>query len=126
MRSLRLTRILWAGLLAGCTGPFVCTDVGCPDQLIVRFDRAPTGAYRVEAFPDGQAEPRVVECATAAACGGGAVFVDLVAERVTLRVAAQAGTVTREVQPRYEGGYPNGRSCGAACRVATVTLPFPS
>ena len=113
-----------AGLLAGCTPFGACTLIGCEDGLSVRFDRAPAGAFRIEASVPNDPRQYAIDCADAATCM--MMFPGLVAERVTVRVISQAGTHTQEFQPRYEKLYPNGRRCGPACRQATVTVQLPA
>ena len=117
---------LLLGLFLGCSGPLVCTEIGCDDGLVVRFDRTPTGAFRVEAQGDGADPPAVFECADTSRCPPSAFFPGLVAERVTVRVTTPEGTVAQQFTPKYERQYPNGRSCGAACRQAHVTVRLPS
>lgn len=124
MRFTTLLQTTAVILLGGCNAlPTACTLIGCEDALIVRFDEAPTGAYRVEAIPASGAAPSVVECAADQACAP-IRFADFTAETVTLRVTTAAGTQSRQFQPNYESQYPNGRDCGAACKVATVTFTF--
>lgn len=121
IRSLLLSAS--AALVAGCS-PFIsCTLMGCENGLIVRFDRTPTGPFRIEAIVANQAQPQVIDCADAANCH--LIFRDLLAEQVTLRVTAQGATSTQSFQPRYEALYPNGRECGPSCRQATVTYSLP-
>jgi hypothetical protein len=108
-------------LLAACNPVVqVCTEIGCDDALVVRLDRAPAGAYRVEAIVPGAA-PAVFECGAGETCPA-AYFPGLVAERVTIRVTTSAGVRTQEFTPAYAAEYPNGRGCPAACRKATVTV----
>ena len=109
-----------AALLAGCIPTGACTLIGCHDGLAVRFDRAPAGAFRIEATVPNDPAQHAIDCADAATCFP--IFRDLVAEQVTLRVITQQGTRTQEFQPRYEDQYPNGRRCGPSCRQATVTF----
>lgn len=122
MRSASMLRGLAVVLLAACN-PVVqmCTEMGCDDALVVRFDRAPAGAYRVEAITAPGAAPAVFECGAGETCPA-AYFPGLVAERVTIRVTTSAGVRTQEFTPDYEPEYPNGRSCPAACQQATVTV----
>lgn len=86
----------------------------------VRLDRAPAGAYRVEAIAAGAA-PAVFECGAGETCPA-AYFPGLVAETVTIRVMTSAGVRTQAFTPEYQPEYPNGRGCPAACRQATVTV----
>jgi hypothetical protein len=111
------------GLLAGC-GPFVCTEIGCDDGLVVQLDPAPVGAFRVEAQAEGQSSPAVFNCPEGSRCPS-AFFPGLVTDQVTVRVTTAAGTATQQFRPQYEKQYPNGRACGAACRQATVTVRLP-
>jgi hypothetical protein len=113
-----------AALLAGCIPTGACTLIGCFDGLSVRFSRAPTGPFRIEAtVPNGSAV-QPIDCADASNCE--LIFRDLVAEQVTLRLITAAGTITQQFEPRYENLYPNGRRCGPSCRQATVTLQLPA
>jgi hypothetical protein len=125
--AMRLRSILFsatAALLAGCTPFGACTLIGCEDGLSVQFDRAPAGAFRIEAnAPDDPAQ-YAIDCADAATCM--MMFPGLVAEQVTIRVITQQGTHTQEFQPRYDEVHPNGRGCGPACRQATVTVQLPA
>lgn len=121
IRSLLLSAT--AALVAGCSPVISCTLIGCENGLAVRFDRTPTGPFRIEAIVPNEAEARVIDCPDVVNCH--LLFRDLVADQVTLRVTTQAGTSTRTFQPRYEELYPNGRRCGPACRQATVTYQLP-
>jgi hypothetical protein len=129
MRVPRFVAPVLALLLAGCqafVGPLACTDVGCPNGLTVRFDRPPAGAYRIEVVPDHDpALARTLDCPAAEMCGPAAFVGDFFAESVTLRVTTAAGTTTRQVRPRFQPVYPNGRRCGAACSQAEVTVRLP-
>lgn len=111
-------------LLAGCIPVVACTEIGCDDGLVVRFDRAPVGAFRVEAVVPGTPDEYAFDCPGAGECL--TTFHGLVAERVTVRVITSRGTFTQEFQPRYQDVYPNGRRCPAACRQATVTFQLPA
>jgi hypothetical protein len=113
-----------AALLSGCMPITSCTLIGCDDGLAVRFNRPPVGAFRVEATVPNDPTVAAIDCADAATCM--VRFPDLVAEQVTLRLITSQGTVTQQFQPRYENEYPNGRSCGPACRQATVTFQLPA
>jgi hypothetical protein len=112
-----------AALLAGCTPLGTCTLIGCDDGLSVRFSRPPAGAFRLEATVPSDPTVQAIDCTDASTCL--LMFPDLVAEQVTLRLITAQGTVTQQVQPRYEDVYPNGRGCGPACRQATVTFQLP-
>jgi hypothetical protein len=114
-----------AGVLLASCSPVVhaCTEIGCDDALVVRFDRAPAGAFRVEAITAPGAAPAVFECAAGDTCPA-AYFPGVEAERVTIRVTTSAGTRSQEFAPEYQDQYPNGRRCGAVCRQATVTFPL--
>jgi hypothetical protein len=121
IRSLLLSAT--AALLAGCLPTGACTLIGCHDGLSVQLSRPPAGAFRLEATVPDDPTVQAIDCADAATCL--LMFPDLVAEQVTLRLITGQGTVTQQVQPRYENLYPNGRRCGPSCRQATVTLQLP-
>ncbi|HEX6042429.1 hypothetical protein [Longimicrobium sp.] len=124
MRISPLGKVAVAVLLAGCQGiTHACTLAACTNGLNVQLSRAPTGPYRVEAFPDGSPNSVVFDCDAAAMCQG-AWFEGMEASRVTLRVTIGETTTTHEVTPRYETVYPNGRSCPGRCRQATVMVPL--
>jgi hypothetical protein len=124
-RRMRLTSVIPATavlLLASCNPlAYDCTLMACQDGLNVRFDRAPAGAYRVEAFAGDSPNPQVFDCTDATMCPT-ATFSGLVADRVTIRVTTAGATYTQEFSPRYETVYPNGRKCGGRCSQATVTV----
>lgn len=118
---MRAVLLLGLGLLGGCA----CTDVGCVDGLSVGFDRPPTTPFRVEVLAADRHAPRVFECPDPALCPSRAFFF-LTTDQVTIRVSSGTGVVERTVRPSYRPVYPNGRGCGAACRQASVRVPFPA
>lgn len=122
MRTRSLVLSAASALLAGCLPSSACTDVGCEDGLVVRFDRPPEGAFRVEAAVPGDPREHAFDCPATGECL--MMFGGLVAERVTVRVITAQGTRTQDFQPEYRGVYPNGRRCGPACRQATITFPL--
>lgn len=113
-----------AALTAGCTPFGACTLIGCDNGLSVEFNRAPEGAFRLEATVPGDPTVHAIDCASASTCMP--MFSGLVAEQVTIRLITQQGTVTQQFQPEYDTLYPNGRRCGPACEQATVTLQLPA
>jgi hypothetical protein len=113
-----------AALLAGCTPIGSCTLIGCENGLAVRFSRPPAGAFRIEATVPNDPTVHTIDCTDAATCL--AMFPDLVAAHVTLRLITAQATLTQEFQPRYQDLYPNGRRCGPACTQATVTFQLPA
>jgi hypothetical protein len=110
-----------------------CTLIGCIDQLVVEVAPRPTGAFGVTAT-DAADSVQTARCESATACRDGPGTADSVAlvhlrattGAVRIRITDGAGRVT-EVQsaPAYEGVYPNGRQCAAACRVARVRVRWP-
>lgn len=122
MRTTPRLRAAAAVLLAGCQSiTHACTLAACTDALNVRFDRLPTGPYRVEAFADGSPNGQVFDCADPALCQG-AFFTGMKASRVTLHVTTGGVTYTQDFTPVYQAVYPNGRSCPGRCQQATVTI----
>lgn len=113
-----------AALTAGCTPTIACTLIGCSNGLSVEFNRAPEGAFRLEATVPNDPTVHAIDCASASTCM--LMFPELVAEQVTIRLITQQGTITQQFQPEYETLYPNGRRCGPACEQATVTLQLPA
>lgn len=112
---MRVLAPLALAFLAGC----VCTDIGCPDGVSVRLQDAPQGPYTVELIPSS-GPAQVVECDGAGPCS--LFFEHVDADRATVVVTSQAGTVERDVRLHFEQQYPNGRLCGAACSYARVTV----
>ena len=113
--------------LAGCeaiTGGG-CTLIGCINGLGVKLDDPPAGAFRIEVrSPGGGAATYSVNCASAVQCGGGrAYFADYMPPQVEITVVSDAGSVKRQVEPRYVESRPNGDGCGPVCRQATVSAP---
>lgn len=110
-----------------------CTLIGCEDQLIVEVAPRPKGAFRVTATDAADSVQRA-RCDSVTACSAGPDTADSVAVvrfepttgAVRIRITDGAGRST-ELQsvPTYEGVYPNGRQCGAACRVARVRVRWP-
>ena len=124
---MRLRTLLYsatAAFMAGCTPFGACTLIGCDNGLSVRFNRAPEGAFRIEATAPNDPTVHAIDCASADTCM--MMFPGLVAEQVTVRVITQQGTVTQQFQPDYDKLYPNGRRCGPACEQATVTVQLPA
>jgi hypothetical protein len=126
MRLRSYTAFVGLLLLASCNVlPTACTLMGCTSGVNVTFNRQP-GPYRVEALVEGS-PPVVFECAPASACTSvSSAFLPVVADEVTIRVTTPSGTVTQQVRPEYEPMYPNGRSCGAVCEQASVTIQLPA
>lgn len=110
-------------LLAGCNAiALACTEIGCDNGLVVRFNTAPTGAYTVEAWSELRIAPQVFECAAGQTCPV-VFFSGFAGQDVTVRVTTAAGVRTQTFDDvDYEPVYPNGRRCGAACEQAEVTV----
>jgi hypothetical protein len=123
MRFATLLKASAAVLLAGCNSiAFACTEMGCENGLVVRFDTAPAGPYRVEAWSELRIAAEVFECAAGQTCPV-VFFPEFEGHDVMVRVTTAAGTSTHEFEPvDYEPVYPNGRRCGAACEQAEVTV----
>jgi hypothetical protein len=112
-------------LLGGCGITGACTLIGCESGLFVQITGTPAGAYRVEAIGAGSEVLHFVNCPSAEACAGGAVFRDFFPESVTIRVTTAAGTTTQSVQPTYTDSQPNGPNCPPTCRQGSVTVALP-
>jgi hypothetical protein len=127
MRTHRLLLSSVLLTLAGCQGiTGACTLIGCHSGLVVQLDRAPAGAYRIEAFVAESGPRQVFDCAGVAQCGAETRFDDFTPETVTVRVITAAGTTTQTFQPSYSKYQPNGAECGPTCRTAVVTATLPS
>ena len=126
MRLRSFTAFVSLLLVASCNVlPTTCTLIGCVDGVNVTFSRPLAAPFRVEALVQGS-NPVVVDCPTANSCPGlSSAFLAVVADEMTIRVTTPSGTVTQQVSPRYEAVYPNGRSCGAGCEQAEVTITLP-
>jgi hypothetical protein len=121
MRATALIRATAVVLLTSCS-PLIgeCTLIGCEDGLAVEFDRAPIGAYRVEAWSELRIAPQVFECGAGETCPP-VFFPNFQGNDVAVRLVTATGTVTREFDGvRYENVHPNGPACPAACQQATV------
>ncbi len=119
----RLVRsALVAGLVfvAGCG----CTLIGCVNGLTVVLSERPAGPYRVELVVNDDGTRYVFECGEGdAGCSDRIFYPDFRGEHVWVHVTSAAGTVVREVRPRYSSRYPNGRRCGPECVVGEVLVP---
>src|SRR5688500_3581957 len=100
--AMRLRSFLFTAtaVLAGCNPFAACTLIGCHNGLVVRFNQAPVGAFRIEASVPNDPTQYAIDCADAATCE--MLFPNLVAEQVTVRVITPQGTRTQQFQPRYE------------------------
>jgi hypothetical protein len=112
-------------MLAACGPGADCTLIGCDDSLTVKFTKPPVAPFRIEARGSPEEAPRVYECTDIATCIKAPILERFGPSVVTLTITYQGRSTARQVQPQYTGLYPNGKHCGAACRLGTVTVSLP-
>ena len=113
------------GACAAAVADPVCTLIGCFSGLLVSFSTTPAGPVNVEVTSPSDTTPRVYNCALGTLCVPGPLLGKYMPDTAYVRVTYAGRTTMTEVHPVYEPQYPNGRSCGAACTSATITLPLP-
>ncbi len=118
-----------------------CTLIGCDDRLEVETSAALPVRYTIELTLDGVSGSAACDLTNVAAGGasqgmlsgqlGRAVncmddgfTVSGVYETATVRFLAEDGTLLgeRSFEPEYDGDYPNGEECGAACQAARADV----
>jgi hypothetical protein len=118
-----------------------CTLIGCDDRLQVETSAALPVRYTIELTLDGVSGSAACDVTNLTAGGasqgvltgqlGRAVncmnegfTVSGVYEAATVRLLGEDGTLLgeRSFEPEYDGDYPNGEDCGAACQVAQADV----
>jgi hypothetical protein len=101
----------------------VCTLIGCEGALTIAFTTPPTVPYQLEAV-SVTAGVRDFTCADPTKCVTAALS-GYTPDQAIITITTASGSKQFNVTPDYQGVYPNGQRCGAACRNATVTLSLP-
>ena len=109
---------------SGSSLTYACTDIGCANGLVVRFQSPPPEGTRVTL--ELRPVPWTVRCGVDTSCSSGVFFSDLRVDEVEIRVENELGATVATVRPTYSETTPNGEDCPPTCYRAEVTVQTPT